>query len=103
MESIAAAVVTQRLLLRVVGQCYDLSGRHICSLLIAGRLLYGCICKLKLGWDGACSDQVVESNSRKFLHEVLDVCNNLEPVERVPVGFDSVKLSAQLMGEIQLS
>ena len=51
-EGIAAVIITQRLLLRVVGQCYDLSGRHICPVLIAGRLIYGCICKLKLGWDG---------------------------------------------------
>ena len=70
-EGIAAVIITQRLLLRVVGQCYDLSGRHICPVLMAGRLMYGCICKLKLGWDGACSDQLVETNSRKFLFEVL--------------------------------
>ena len=62
-EGIAAVVITQRLLLRVVGQCYDLSGRHICPVLMAGRLMYGCICNLKLGWDGACSDQLVETNS----------------------------------------
>ena len=52
--------------------------------------MYGCICKLKLGWDGACSDQLVETNSRKFLSEVLEVCNTLNPVERawVPIGFE---------------
>ena len=99
-EGILAAIITQRLLLRVVGQCYDLSGRHICPLLIAGRLCYGLICKLKLGWDGACSDQVVQSNARKFLHEVLDVSENLKPMERawVPVGFNFCRVICPVDG-----
>ena len=86
--------------MRVVGQCYDLSGRHICPVLMAGRLMYGCICKLKLGWDGACTDQLVETNSRKFLSEVLEVCNTLNPVERawVPIGFEFEQIICPIDG-----
>ena len=45
---------------------------------------------LDLQVEAGVGDQVVESNSRKFLHEVLDACENLKPMERawVPVGFD---------------
>merc|ERR1712055_815085 len=67
---------------------------------MAGRLMYGCICKLKLGWDGACLDQLVETNSRKFLLEVLEVCNTLNPVERawVPVGFEMEQIICPIDG-----
>ena len=44
LEGIKTAIITQRLLLRVVGQCYDLSGRSICPVIMAGRLMYGSIC-----------------------------------------------------------
>ena len=100
LDGIAAAVITQRLLLRVVGQCYDLSGRHICPVFMAGRLMYGSICKLKLGWDGACVDQIVEANSRKFLCDILDVCNNLKPVERawIPIGFELEQIICPIDG-----
>ena len=60
-ESINGAIVTQRLVLRIVGQVYDLTGKHFCPLLIAGRLTYGVIVKLRLGWDGVCTDELVNS------------------------------------------
>ena len=70
------------------------------SQLIAGRLIYGLICRLKLGWDGTCSDQVVESLARKFLLEVLDVTENLKPMPRawVPVGYSFSKVICPIDG-----
>merc|ERR1712208_69078 len=60
----------------------------------------GLICRLKLGWDGTCSDQVVESLARKFLHEVLDVTENLKPMPRawVPVGYSFSKVICPVDG-----
>ena len=40
-EAIQAVTITQRAMLRVAGQCYDLSGRWICPVLMASRLNYG--------------------------------------------------------------
>ena len=77
-------------MLRVAGQCYDLSGRSICPVIMAARLIYGSICKLKLGWDGECLDQIITTNARKFLTELLQVCKTLQPVPRawVPIGYE---------------
>ena len=99
-ESITAAVVTQRLVLRIVGQMYDLSGRHLCPLLIAGRLTYGVIVKLRLGWDGICEDELVNSLVRKFLLELLDVTQNLKPMPRawVPAGYRFTKVLCPIDG-----
>ena len=73
---------------RVAGQCYDLSDRSICPVLMAARLIYGSICKLKLGWDGECLDKTIAANARKFLNELLEVCKTLQSVPRawVPIG-----------------
>ena len=61
---------------------------------MAARLIYGSICRLKLGWDGECTDQIVTANARKFLTELLEVCNTLAPIDRawVPIGneFDQI-------------
>ena len=55
---------------------------------MAARLIYGSVCKLKLGWDGECLDKVIAANARKFLTELLQVCKTLQPVPRawVPIG-----------------
>ena len=44
---------------------------------------------MKLGWDGECLDKITESNSKKFLHELLQVCKTLEPGPRAWVPMDN--------------
>ena len=70
------------------------------SATIAGRLTYGVICKLRLGWDGTCNDEVVNSLARKFLLELLDVTENLQPMPRawVPVGYSFTKVLCPIDG-----
>ena len=99
-EAIQAVTITQRTMLRVAGQCYDLSGRSICPVLMAARLIYGSISKLKLGWDGECLDKTTASNSKKFLNELLQVCKTLEPVPRVwvPMGNEFEEVNCPVDG-----
>ena len=89
-ESIESAKVTLRMLLRVVGSIYDLSGRHLGPLIFKTREMYSLAARLKPGWDVNINnlDPSLHSAIRQLMNEIVDVRNQLKPVQRawVPVG-----------------
>ena len=95
-ESIESAKVTLRMLLRVVGSIYDLSGRHLGPLIFKTREMYSLAARLKPGWDVNINDldPSLHSAIKQLMNEIVDVRNQLKPVQRawVPVGGQLVNL-----------
>ena len=83
-EVIDRTNITLRMLLRVCGSLFDLSGRFLGPLIFKTRLIYSQASKLNAGWDVGLKD--VDSNlySRvtDVLYDIVKVRNTIQPMGR---------------------
>ena len=91
-EVLQRTTFTMRVVLRAVGCLYDLSGRFLSPVQMKGRSLYSLTAKLTSKWDQDLKevDLSLCAKLEEFLKELIDIQENLKPMERawVPINHD---------------
>ena len=101
-SSIVSCVPTRRIVLRVVGQIYDLTGRILGPLQATARQVYREVCLHTSGWDDKLQHPDTLNQVKQLLTDVIEVKENLLPMRRawVPIGYNLNMLICPIDGGI---